>query len=220
MLDPGRRRPTACRCCRWASWSSPAGRSRGAGRWRRARSASWSRRDWGAADTLVARPAARHRRRPADDGPEIPPGGRGDRLDAAGPRADRRDAARSTCSTRRACRSSGWSRTWRAMSARIAARCPTRSAAAARRRRRRELGIPFLGRVPLDDRDPHRVRRGRAARARDRTTDLRADRGARVAWLAHAETVGSAGVRSPGRTPAKAGARADQFPSGPRIRCR
>ena len=45
--------------------------------------------------------------------------------------------ARSTCSTPRASRSWGWSRIWRAMSVRTAARSPIRSAMAARRRRRR-----------------------------------------------------------------------------------
>jgi predicted CoA-binding protein len=49
--------------------------------------------------------------------------------------------ARSTCSSRPACRSSAWSRTWRAMPARIAARSPIRSAAAAPRRGGEARGI-------------------------------------------------------------------------------
>ncbi len=106
--------------------------------------------------TAAGRSAAGHRRRAADHAPALQARGRDHRLDPAGPRADRRARGRCCSSNWARCRSSGWSRTWPATPARIAARSAIRSARAGSRRRRGQRACRSSGGIPLSLGDARR----------------------------------------------------------------
>ena len=115
--------------------------------------------DWGDARLPGRRPAAGHRRRPAHAHPEGPARRRGDRHHAAGRRAHRRpQGAADVPQGQRP----GARHRREHVDLRLPAVRPPRGdlqVAAAAAAPRDELGVPFLGEIPLDPRSCRRRRR-------------------------------------------------------------